>query len=280
MVKQDLSNNTWCIGIGAQKAGTTWLFRCLQEHPEIATARQKETHYFADSKNRDFAQYLSYFDLKKDGRVFLEISTSYLSNASAAKRIAEVLPNAKVIVLLRDPVERAFSHFKHLRAQNKNNVDSLESAISFYPEIIENGLYAKHLKRYFGFFDSSNLLILQYQDIKIAPQELIDSVTSFLGIKKFTPSILKRLYHSSRARSNPFYFSLVRIQSNLRKYRIGRLLVHFLKRWGIDGVLFDRIMTLTTSSPPSISEKEKEFLQPFFEKDQLELSRLFLNGAN
>ena len=110
--------------IGAQRCGTSSLYSYLIEHPQIAPATRKELHYFDLNYAAGDEWYRSQFpqfpDTPFDGRLTVtgEASPYYLFHPMAAERCASVVPDAKLIVMVRDPVERAYSHYHHERARN------------------------------------------------------------------------------------------------------------------------------------------------------------------
>ena len=108
------------IGIGAPKAGTTWLFNCLQEHPQVFVAPVKETKFFDDENIEGrILEYEAHFRGAEGAIAVGEISTRYLSsNRGAAERIHRYLPEVRLFVSLRNPSDQAYSHYWHLRRQN------------------------------------------------------------------------------------------------------------------------------------------------------------------
>ena len=99
------------IIVGAQKAGTTSLYNCLKQHPEIVPASKKEIQYFSQFYNKGYDWYLQHFKLRDDNLQSGEASPFYLFHPHAAARIAQALPEVRIIVLLRNPVQRAISHY-------------------------------------------------------------------------------------------------------------------------------------------------------------------------
>jgi hypothetical protein len=107
--------------IGAQKAGTTQLFSCLIRHPRCFGSAAKELQYFSKRRDRPLSWYRSRFPLARTvarvGGLCFEATPSYLPSPPALRMMSEVLPDAKLIVLLRDPVSRAFSHYQHYKTR-------------------------------------------------------------------------------------------------------------------------------------------------------------------
>jgi Sulfotransferase domain len=108
--------------VGAQKAGTTQLYAYLVKHPRCYGAAEKEVDYFSKHPHRSVAWYRSRFPwrrrvIRKQGQV-IEASPSYLPTPSALRKMQKVLPDARIVVLLRDPVSRAFSHYQHKKTRH------------------------------------------------------------------------------------------------------------------------------------------------------------------
>ena len=93
------------VGVGVGHSGTTWLFNCLDEHPEISGSKPKETKFFREEFDKGLAYYQKKFFTNKNASVLGEFTPSYIYNPEIAKRIKESFPNTKIIVVLRDPLE-------------------------------------------------------------------------------------------------------------------------------------------------------------------------------
>lgn len=179
------------IGIGAAKSGTTWLARNLARHPDVFVAARKEVSSFAyhDFDSACIENYKKHFHCSSEFKVRGEFSTIYLQSEQAPSRIHELLPDVKLIVNLRNPIEQIYSHYWHLRRQNfhQDARDSssvgIERAITEYPELlIEPARYFKHLSRWKEFFAPDQILIVFFDDIVRSPESVLKNAWSFLGI--------------------------------------------------------------------------------------------------
>lgn len=187
---------------GAPRSGTTWLYQVLERHPQIYMAKpvRPEPKFFLmdDLYRRGFSYYLEtwFSDLPENVKVG-EKSTNYLENAHVAERIYRHIPHVKLIFLLREPGQRAFSNYLWSRMngletedfrtalrlekeRSKNLPENLRYARPF--DYLYRGFYAKHLAAYFKFFSKENILCLKTEDISDRPQVLIQRVHTFLEI--------------------------------------------------------------------------------------------------
>ena len=188
--------------VGAPKSGTTSLYHYLSEHPQVEMSSQKEPDYFSDkaiheqgmyyAKNRvdTLDKYESLF-VQKESVVYGEASVSYLFYENVAEDIKKYNPNAKIIIMLRDPIERAFSHYLMdyrlgLISDSFENVlakiSKHKNAHLFYQQYIEVSKYAKQIQRYLDFFKKENILFIDYEDFKKNVSKTVDQVYNFLNI--------------------------------------------------------------------------------------------------
>jgi hypothetical protein len=190
------------IGIGAPKAGTTWLAACLGEHPDAFMAPIKETEFWklTDAEHR-LDEYARHFRGAEGKRAVGEFSVRYLSLPGVPQRLHRVLPKAKLLVSLRNPVEQVYSNYWHLQRQNFNLPDSskaprsLEEAIAKHREfLLGPARYAAHLSRWLSVFPRDQLLVLLYDDIQRTPADVLRSTFLFLELEPTfqPPSLYER----------------------------------------------------------------------------------------
>jgi hypothetical protein len=191
--------------IGAQKAGTGWLARNLAQHPDVCLI-DREIHYFNLERHYDrgIVWYEQFFS-PGDGKLWVgektpnylwvtpnKISSKFGNHLpNVHKNLYEALPNAKLIVVLRNPVERAISALNHYRRQGQisplDRVDDIllgkKQHLAEMFGILSMGYYYRHIKAYFDCFDPSQLLILIFEeDIAIDPAIALKKVCNFLEI--------------------------------------------------------------------------------------------------
>ena len=172
------------IVIGAVKAATTWIQKQLQGHPDLFMP-DVEPHYFSSEYERGPGYYDDLFSSAHDGSVLGEKSADYLAHPLAAERIAQTYPNIKLLVQLRNPVDRAYSDYKMLyrrgtvRGAPEQYLTSPECS---QPRFLLDGLYAEHLARWLDLFPRENILAFFYEDVRDRPEETLHRVCRHIGV--------------------------------------------------------------------------------------------------
>ncbi|MBD1830240.1 tetratricopeptide repeat protein [Microcoleus vaginatus GB1-A2] len=190
------------IIIGSQRCGTTSLYTYLAQHPQILTPIKKEMDFFSWHFDRGIDWYLAHFPPMPQGEQFLtgEASPSYFDCREAPERLYTAFPEAKLIVLLRNPVDRAISQFYRLTALNWE-ARSLDRAISDEverlnqnPEYIigeepgnylARGRYIEFIKNWRNFFPQEQLLILKSEDFYAGAAGTVKQVLEFLDLPEY-----------------------------------------------------------------------------------------------
>jgi hypothetical protein len=209
-----------CVIIGAQKCGTTSLHSYLAEHPDIGESQTKEVRYFdrPDGAHSEL-WYRAHFPLRGRYRYAIESSPYYLFHPRAPQRMSAVLPDAKLIALLRDPVARAHSHYHHDCAHGRETLpfgEALEVEAARIPaeherlvrdptadskvhrqySYVSRGLYAPQIRRWYEHYRRDQLLILESERLFEDPAGTLDQVHEWLGVRPHRPDNL-RPYNTS-----------------------------------------------------------------------------------
>lgn len=177
--------------IGAPKSGTTSLWHYVSQHPDVF-ANAKEPGYFwtfkPARKVQTLEEYESLFEGSEGFTAVGEGSPTYFSDPNAPERISELIPEAKLIAILRDPCDRAFSEFTFQRLRNDESVPDFLDAVAADADrtpgfgYIETGLYHRNLTRYLDFFDRSRLKVVFNEDLKMDRVRVVAEVFEFLGV--------------------------------------------------------------------------------------------------
>lgn len=196
--------------IGAQKGGTSSLFYYLKTHPQIKRSIKKEIHFFNIFYDRGLRWYLSHFPSKSDKYITGEASPDYIFHPESPKRVYRLNPNMKLIVLLREPIERAYSAYQMNRRLGIDPRETFMEAVSFelnhkdkkstvynYDRhnffYLERGKYAQQLSTWLTYFAKENLLIVTSQRLFNNTKNVISDVHKFLEIDSIQPASLKAM---------------------------------------------------------------------------------------
>jgi hypothetical protein len=198
--------------IGAMKSGTTSLFHYLQDHPEIFMSPLKEVDFFAAEANwgRGLDWYRRQFDGAEPGvRAIGEASTSYSKYpeyAGVPERIAEILPDVRLVYVVRDPIERIRSHYQHRSLVGAERAP-LEEAVLADPRYVDCSRYAFQIEQYLRVFPRERLLVVASEDLRSDREATIRRIYGFLGVDpSHVPSTLEREFYRTdeRAAYPPF----------------------------------------------------------------------------
>lgn len=174
------------IGIGFRRGGSSWLHSCLNEHPDIGKPR-RGVHFFSEHLHKGVEWYIEKLEEHSKRPILLEFSISYSYPEyyeKAAKYMHQIVPNAKLFMVVRNPIERAFSDYRRsiYLLQIKKNI-SFEEAIDRHPVFLKRGLYGQIIEHYMEFFPKEQILVLFYDDLLINPRAFIQYLFKFLDAK-------------------------------------------------------------------------------------------------
>ncbi len=273
--------------VGAAKSGTTTLYRWLDQHPEVYMASFKEPHWFSRVKPnpRQLVSSVTseeeYRKLFKDRRGELavgEASPSYLWDSEAPYRIKEVVPEAKIIAILRHPVERAHSHYLMDVKEGNQNRPFVEALIQDYRAqakgwgishlYVELGFYAEQVRRYLEAFGGKQVRVYLYEDLREDPRGLLESLLDFLEVDPdYAGSIQTDLrFNEYSIPRNRLAKSAVR--SRRVRLWVSRMMPGEAKAWARRCLLFKK------EAKPPIEVEAKQFLMELYRTDILKLEGL------
>lgn len=191
------------IIVGTQKGGTTSLHHYVTGHPQVGRGRGKEIHFFSWKYDKGLDWYLARFPSDGEAMVVGEASTSYLCHPEAPARVRRVLPDVKLIVLLRNPVDRAYSQYQMnvrkgyealtfedalaAEPQRLCSADSMSATLWRYSSYATRGLYAEQLEWWLDEFPREQLLVLQSETLFERPAECLREALAFLGLSTWEP---------------------------------------------------------------------------------------------
>lgn len=215
--------------IGAPKSGSTWLFDALMEQPDVEVYSGKYIHYFKDYYERGSGWYEAHFNRRQGIVASGDFDTTYMFNRPVLERIAADYPDMKLIVSLRNPVERDWSAYQFLKSNGQLSHDaSLDEAYKKDIEFLSVcGKYGEGLKSVFELFPQKNILVLWYDELRSDPITYFRRVQKFLSAdSEFKPHILNQVsYKTKMARFPAFNVLLKRISRLLHALGLARLVM-------------------------------------------------------
>jgi hypothetical protein len=223
-----------CIVIGAMKAGTTSLHHYLDAHPDISMTHPKETHYFSkdESWGKGEGWYLSQFE-GMDTQIRGETSPSYSKfpmRPHVPKRMYDLLPNAKLIYLLRDPIDRIISQYRHSCGRDK----SIDTVIKENKkEHVAPSKYHMQLSQYIEYYDFSDILILESNNLWNNTEGVVQKTYRFLGINdSFTsPAFAEKRYQTDNRKEKSAFEKFVLDTLNGRSWLKPRIPQWVLRKY-------------------------------------------------
>ena len=210
--------------IGAMKAGTTTLHAWLGQHPDIAMSTIKEINYFvSDRTDRNPAWYARHFDSQAPFRG--ESSTSYTKfpqRPGVPQRIHALVPDARLIYVLRDPIERTVSHYLHAVQRGREH-RSLNDALAILEnnQYVDPSRYYLQLEQYWPYYPSPRILLLTTSELHRDPAAALERVTAFVGAASFQFDTGRQENVSDRRGQDT---ALGRLMESYRAKRVGKRL--------------------------------------------------------
>jgi len=294
--------------VGAMKAGTTSLYDLLGEHPDLYLPREKEPFYFlwpdgqgagrfrvphrrgfigADSwvVIRTRRQYQDLFRRAGPDQLTGEASTFYLPDPHVAERIRACVPRARIIAILRDPVDRAYSAYMFQRSLGVEPARSFEAAIEaerrgdrddwlYGWRHLYCSAYSRQLQRYFREFGEDRVLVVDFDDLRRDPHALARRIFTFLGIDPAVDLSGRPPSNRTAIPVNPWaarakaLLARPNVVKDTVKHVLPRSLRRDLRHWGL--ALVDRF----SAPPPPMTARERDMLGELFRPDLERLQRM------
>jgi len=289
--------NFMCLG--AAKSGTTTLYDILRQHSEIYIPAFKEPHFFdiTENYNNGLQWYEKNYFNKADKKIIADFTPSYFFDKNAPKRIFESLGrNMKFLVILRNPVDRAYSHYLHSKRdyhENENFEEALELEVNRLKKYkdqsdylsylrhsyVHQGLYAQMLERYLQYFSLDNFLFVHFEDELLQERDLtIKRILDFLEVDN---SVLL----NTDIRSNPSSKEKSKMLKKLMKKRgwwrkVIKFMVPSMQLRQIIKNRIQRINITEFKAEQLSSEVRSNLLEKYFRKDISNLERIINKKMN
>ncbi len=283
------------VVIGAPKSGTTSLYHYLKQHPEVFLPGQKELHFFSynllaqnvqgpGDENalrpvcRTKEEYVRHFRGVTTEKIVAEVSPSYLYFCQVSESILAELGPVKIIAILRDPVEKAFSQYMHLVRANRETLPFYEALQAEEGRraagwgdmwrYAESSLYAARLRRYIELFGRQQVKIILAEEFFAQPVKAMRDLFGFLGVDPtFSPTAI-RVYNRSGYPRSRFVADLLIKQTPLRT--LARRLLPPAMRQAIHSTMMD----LNVGPKGRMGEEARAYLQQYFRQDILQVEEI------
>lgn len=274
--------------IGAMKSGTTALYYYLEQHPQIFMSPVKEPNFFCSESEStsdtdaiaDVRAYERLFAGVSDEKAYGEASHCYLYEPKAVERIKSYIPEAVLIAILRNPVDRAYSHFLHMVRNGTEPLADFSQALreemdgahrANFQDYVGRGLYHEQLIRYFDAFDEDQIRIYLYEDLNDAATYTLRDIFRFLEVDaEFVPNMSLK-HNVSGHPKNKTLDKVLRKQGPVKN--AFKLYLPAKLRWRLSRP-YDTLKNLNLTEPPPIEPETRQQLIEVYRKDVLELQEL------
>jgi len=271
--------------VGAPKSGTTSLYEYLKDVPGVYMSTVKEPNYFHTPniflgprviRTLDKSDYLKLFKDVTNEKAIGESSPGYLRDQNSPKLIYEQIPDARIIILLRNPVERTFSHYlMHKRTGVEKdsfhdvitrNITNLKNGIEQYNKCIDPSIYPEQVKRYLKTFGSNKVKILIFEEFIKNPKKIVKEVLDFLELEGEPTDAVEtthNVYGIPRGKMGKF------LRGSITVKKLSLKLVPQSLRWKMR----DKI-ALKKEEKPKLQQEDRLILESFFQDDVLKLQEM------
>lgn len=261
---------------GAQKAGTTTLYHILKQHPNVYVSEYKELYYFCwdNYYKKGIKWYLKHFKSYNQEKYIADITPDYLPFLKTADRINKTLNDeVKFIVMLRNPVQRAYSHYlmKHREGKIRksfNDVIFAEYKTEKESSLLHGGMYYEQLKHYLKYYPLSNFHFILLDDLKNNFDKVVKELFSFLDLETILITQEKK-YNTNFQPRRPLLFKLIKLIPNRLKIKIKKT-TNFSSEKNITRLLVGE----KDSEKQNIDKELYNKLVTFYQKDIIQLEKL------
>jgi len=270
-------NKKTFICIGAQKAGTSTLHDIIKQHPEISLPKYKETHFFRDDEKfkKGINYYYDFYFDKLNTNIIGEIDPEYSFFDVCAERIKKSIKNVKIVFILRNPVDRAYSHYLMTKRRGLEDLSfhialrkEKERTITHHHKIhysyVSRGLYLNQIERFEDVFGKQNIKIFLFEDLVFKTKRTVSDIINFIGLNPFEFDYDIKSNQASVIKSKILRDFIYK--PNILKKGVGKLIPS--KRIKDKIMFFLNKKNLKSSKKKELSNKEKnQIFKDYFVED-------------
>jgi len=270
--------------VGTPKAGTTSLNEHLRKIPGIYMSEKKEPHFFCKkmvpdnhytTSIRKKKDYLALFEKVKDEKIIGEASVFYLSDPDSSNLIHQMVPHAKILISLRDPVERAFSHYLNLKNEyylktgfHEQLQKELNHSIDYStPNIrLEVGLYSEDVKRFLNTFGKNQVKIIIFEEFIKNVETTLLEILNFLDVNSKVSHFNDKVYNPYAPPRGPISDRVLKSDKVLQISK--RIIPKHVRK------LLREKLLISPRVKPKIDERDREVLIDYYKSDVLNLKKI------
>ena len=274
--------------VGAEKSGTTSLHRYLGQHPGVFTPFEKELAYFSLEPDAERGRIIdTYYAAAKPGQILGLSQVNMLLLPGVAERIHSYNPQAKILAILRNPIERAYSAYWFARMRGWERMESFESALQkeltgdttqdgLRYKYLERGHYAEQLQRYLAVFGQRQVKVLFMEDLHEAPSGQVGHVLEWLGVSPRLDGIAFHDRHNVTSRPRfPRLASVLQAASAPTRLAVRTVVSQQGRRWIQRNLLKPLVnWSRIPFSPPPMKDETRAWLQDYYEDHNKRLAQL------
>lgn len=270
--------------IGAGRSGTTSLYEYLKDHPDICFSNFKEIPYFTvpDIFTRGESYYHSFFKPKYQ-KIVASSDTYLLIDPEAPKKIYHYNPEIRFIIMLREPISRAYSSYIYaiknghekkstsfIESFNneKKNIEKEDIAVKNNLGHFYTGLYHKHIKNWMEYFPRENFLLIKTDELKNDYKNVLNKISNFLNINNFLDKREVRTNEAAGVKNMFLHRLIINRNSSLRKF-LRKILPDSIKSVIFNSGIIEKIKFLNKkqTSYKTMNQKEQDIVKNYFKKD-------------
>jgi hypothetical protein len=273
--------------IGAQKSGTTSLQNYLAQHPKICMNNRGEFVYFIDDHlyKLGYKKLFNFYfrNCSNSMSILSGKNVSILYSEKAIKRLKHHNPDVKIVILLRNPVDRAYSAYWYARRRGWENITSFEKALKAKSSrfkgdhikirncaYLDRGFYYKHLKKVMKYFNNDQLLIFLYEDLVARPLDVCREIFKAVGVNiEFIPDFSKK-YNTSAIPRSQFLTKLLRSRNQISKFL--ELIINDEVSYQLSSIIHK--LNERKFIPPKMNLNSRNYLLNYFTPYNQKLSKL------
>lgn len=238
--------------IGPMKAGTTWIHDYLEWRGDVRLPRGvKETFFFDKKWNKGAIWYAKHFSAsnERDWPVTVEVAPSLFHDPYAPDHVRDTLGQVPLIVTVRDPVKRAWSHYQHLRRKGYTNSD-LNTALGQFPEIVEASQYEKQISRWRECMPDAPITVLKLEDLSADPEVYTKQLCAAFGLPYRRPSPDLGQSNASGVPPSFLLAKLGRHAATVLRAARGYMIINTAKQLGLKRLVFGKDGAFTNAPTP------------------------------